>query len=162
MKIHWIGLEASGRLGVAARPEGGDGLDAEMAGLAYDRVDHLVSLLRPGEADVLGLAEEGAAALRRGVGFYNFPIIDHGVPTDMVAYRRVAHAIDRRLHAGQTIVIHCRAGLGRAPSLAVCALIEGGEHPDEAVLRVGKARGRPVPETDAQLAFIRAFAADPD
>ena len=35
-------------------------------------------------------------------------------------------AIDRRLRAGQAIVIHCRAGLGRAPSLAICALIVGG------------------------------------
>lgn len=158
MKVHWIGLEAPGRLGVAPRPGIGATLDAEMAGLAHAGVDYLVSLLEPGEAQALGLAEESAAARRHGVGFYNFPIIDHGVPDDMTRYRLVAHAVDRRLHAGQAIVIHCRAGLGRAPSLAICALIQGGENPDEAVLRVGKARGRPVPETDAQLAFIRAFA----
>ena len=30
---------------------------------------------------------------------------------------------------------------------------------DEAILRVGRARGRPVPETDEQLDFIREFAA---
>lgn len=161
MKIHWIGLDTPGRLGISRKPDGGEALDEQMARLAHGMVDHVVSLLEPAEAADLGLADEGAAAERHGVGFYNYPIPDHGVPADAVHYRRVATAIERRLNAGQAIVIHCRAGLGRAPSLAIAALIVGGVHPDEAVLRVGRARGRPVPETDEQLAFIREFAAGP-
>lgn len=159
MKIYWIGLDTPGRLGVSRKPDGGEALDRQMADLAHGMVDHVVSLLEPAEAADLGLADEGGAAERNGVGFYNFPITDHGVPADPVHYRRVAHAVDRRLNAGQAIVIHCRAGLGRAPSLAIAALLEGGMNVDEAVLRVGRARGRPVPETDEQLAFIRDFAA---
>lgn len=159
MKIYWIGLDAPGRLGISRKPDGGEALDGQMARLADRRVDHVVSLLEPAEAAELGLADEGAVAGRNGVGFYNFPITDHGVPADPAYYRRVATTVERRLNAGQTIVIHCRAGLGRAPSLAIAALIEGGVHPDEAILSVGKARGRPVPETDEQLAFIRDFAA---
>ncbi|MGV8929066.1 MAG: protein-tyrosine phosphatase family protein [Brevundimonas sp.] len=159
MKIHWIGLDSPGRLGISRKPDGGDALDAQMARMAHGMVDHVVSLLEPAEAAELGLADEGAAAVRNGVGFYNFPITDHGVPADTNYYRRVVTAIDRRLCAGQAIVIHCRAGLGRAPSLAIAALIESGVNPDEAILRVGRVRGRPVPETDEQLAFIRTFAA---
>lgn len=159
MKIYWIGLDTPGRLGISRMPDGGEALDGQMAQLAHGMVDHVVSLLEPAEAAGLGLAEEGAVAERNGVGFYNFPIVDHGVPADAVHYRRAASAIERRLKARQAIVIHCRAGLGRAPSLAIAALIESGVHPDEAILRVGKARGRPVPETDEQLAFIREFAA---
>ena len=159
MKIYWIGLDTPGRLGISRKPEGGEALDGQMAKLAHGMVDHVVSLLEPAEATELGLADEAAAAARHGLGFYNFPVTDHGVPADVVHYRRAATAIERRLNAGQAIVIHCRAGLGRAPSLAIAALIEGGVHPDEAILRVGKARGRPVPETDGQLAFLRDFAA---
>ena len=159
MKIYWIGLDTPGRLGISRKPDGGEALERQMARLAHGMVDHVVSLLEPAEAADLGLADEGGAAGRHGLGFYNFPITDHGVPGDVAHYRRVAHAIHRRLHTGQAIVIHCRAGLGRAPSLAIAALIEGGVDPDEAILRVGSARGRPVPETDEQLAFIRAFAA---
>ncbi len=159
MKIYWIGLDAPGRLGISRKPDGGEALDGQMAWLADRRVDHVVSLLEPAEAAELGLADEAGAAERNGVGFYNFPITDHGVPSDPAYYRRVATTVERRLNAGQTIVIHCRAGLGRAPSLAIAALIERGVHPDEAILSVGKARGRPVPETDEQLAFIRDFAA---
>ena len=159
MKIYWIGLDTPGRLGISRKPDGGEALERQMAKLAHGMVDHVVSLLEPAEAADLGLADEAAAAERHGLGFYNFPITDHGVPADVVHYRRAAQAIERRLNAGQSIVIHCRAGLGRAPSLAIAALIEGGVNADEAILRVGKARGRPVPETDEQLAFIRAFAA---
>lgn len=159
MKIYWIGLDTPGRMGISRKPEGGEALDGQMARLAHGMVDHVVSLLEPAEAAELGLADEGKAAERNGIGFYNFPIVDHGVPADPVYYRRVATAVERRLNAGQAIVIHCRAGLGRAPSLAIAALIVGGVHPDEAILRVGRARGRPVPETDEQLAFIRDFAA---
>lgn len=158
MKIHWIGLNTTGRLGVSRKPDGGEALDEQIAGLSHGMVDHVISMLEPDEARKLNLADEGGAAERHGVGFHNFPIPDHGLPADVVAYRKLAQAIDRRLHAGQAIVIHCRAGLGRAPSLAICALISGGMDPDEAVLRVGKARGRPVPETDEQFAFIRTFA----
>ncbi len=159
MKIYWIGLDGPGRLGISRKPDGGEALERQMAKLAHGMVDHVVSLLEPAEAADLGLADEGGAAERNGVGFYNFPITDHGVPADVVHYRRVAHAIDRRLNAGQAIVIHCRAGLGRAPSLAIAALVEGGMNADEAILRVGRVRGRPVPETDEQLEFLRAFAA---
>ena len=100
MKIHWIGLDTPGRLGVSRKPEGGERLEAQMARLAHGMVDHVVSLLEPLEAEAAGLAEEAAACERHGVGFYNFPITDHGVPANIDHYRRVAHTIDRRLRAG--------------------------------------------------------------
>ena len=158
MKVHWIGLDTPGRLGVSRRPDG-ETLDEQIARLQHGMVDHVVSLLEPAEAASLGLADEAAACERHGVGFYNFPIIDHGVPANVEHYRRVAHAMDRRLRAGQALVVHCRAGLGRAPSLAISALVAGGMNVDEAILRVGRARGRPVPETDEQYEFLKAFAA---
>ncbi len=158
MKVYWIGLDTPGRLGVSRKPDGGEALDGQIAKLAHGMVDQVVSLLQPEEAASLGLAEEGGACERHGVGFYNFPIPDHGLPANVEHYRRVAAAMDRRVRAGQGLVVHCRAGLGRAPSLAICALVSGGMNVDEAILSVGRARGRPVPETDEQLAFLQAFA----
>lgn len=159
MKVYWIGLDTPGRLGVSRKPDGGDALDAQIAKLAHGMVDHVVSLLEPGEAAKFGLADEAAVCERHGVGFYNFPVTDHGLPVNVEHYRRVAQAMDRRLRAGQALVVHCHAGLGRAPSLAISALIAGGMNVDEAILRVGRARGRPVPETDEQYEFLKAFAA---
>lgn len=158
MKVHWIGLDTPGRLGVSRRPDG-ETLDEQIARLQHGMVDHVVSLLEPAEAASLGLADEAAACERHGVGFYNFPIVDHGIPANVEHYRRVAHAMNRRLRAGQALVVHCRAGLGRAPSLCISTLVAGGMNVDEAILRVGRARGRPVPETDEQYEFLKAFAA---
>jgi protein-tyrosine phosphatase len=160
MKVHWISLDTPGRLGVCRRPEGGEALDSQIAHLHRGMVDQVVSLLQPDEAAGFGLAEEAAVLERHGIGFYNFPIVDHGLPEDVKHYRRAASAIDGRLRSGQAVVIHCNAGLGRAPSLAICALVSGGMNVDEAILRVGRARGRPVPETDEQYEFLKAFAAD--
>ena len=95
MKVHWIGLDTPGRLGISRRPDGGEALDGQMATLAYGMVDHVVSLLEPAEAADLGLADEGGAAERNGIGFYNFPITDHGIPADVVHYRRLANAVAR-------------------------------------------------------------------
>ncbi|KQW81835.1 protein-tyrosine phosphatase family protein [Brevundimonas sp. Root1279] len=159
MNVHWIPLDHPGRLGVSRRPDGGDHLDGEMSALAHGMVDQVVSMLETAEAEMLGLGGEREAAHRHGLGFYNFPIPDHGVPPNVGHYRRAAAAIDKRLRSGQSLVIHCRAGLGRAPSMAISALICGGMNPDEAILRVGRARGRPVPETDEQYEFLKAFAA---
>src|SRR5690606_4295454 len=92
MKIHWIGLNTTGRLGVSRKPDGGEALDEQMAGLSHGMVDQVISMLEPDEAHTLGLADEGGAAERHGVGFFNFPIPDHGVPTDVAAYRKTAQA----------------------------------------------------------------------
>ena len=80
------------------------------------------------------------------------------MPPDVAAFDRLVKRLRKRLEAGERMVIHCNAGLGRAPTLACCLLVAGGLHPDEAVLRVGAARGRTVPEMDSQYAFIHAFA----
>ncbi|GAA0870310.1 hypothetical protein GCM10009116_21460 [Brevundimonas basaltis] len=158
MKVHWIGLGIPGRLGVSRRPDGG-ALDEQFARRGHGVVDHVVNLLEPEAAASTGLAGEGAACEPHGVGFCNFPITDDGLPPNVEHYHRVAHAIDRRLPAGQARVMHCRAGLDRAPSLANGALIASGMNIDGAVLRVGRACGRPAAETDEQYEFHKAFAA---
>ena len=81
MKIHWIGLDTPGRLGISRRPDGGEALDGQMAKLAHGMVDHVVSLLEPAEAADLGLADEGGAAERHGIGFYNVSELTGGLAT---------------------------------------------------------------------------------
>ena len=49
MKVHWIGLDTPGRLGVSRRPDG-ETLDEQIARLQHGMVDHVVSLLEPAEA----------------------------------------------------------------------------------------------------------------
>jgi len=60
---------------------------------------------------------------------------------------------------GESVVVHCREGVGHAGLIAVALLIEAGLGPEEAIRRVSKARGVSVPETAEQRLWIESFAA---
>jgi len=157
MEIHWIPQDTPGSLGVSRRPPGGEAMEAVLvANLGY--VDRVVTLLEPEEVERLDIVREAEVCKAHGVAFDNLPVPDHDIPADVAAFDRLVKKLRKQLLAGERMVIHCNAGLGRAPTLACCLLVAGGLHPDEAVLRVGAARGRTVPEMDSQYAFIHAFA----
>jgi atypical dual specificity phosphatase len=64
-----------------------------------------------------------------------------------------------RLEAGETLVVHCGAGMGRAGTTAACVLIRLGVDADEAVRAVAAARPGAGPEAGAQRQLVVAFAA---
>ena len=114
-QLYRIPLAAPGALATMARPRGGDPdrLAEDVEGLAAYGVNVLVSLLSPAEEDELGLREERAAALAAGLEFRRFEIPDYGVPP-VAELREVADALLEQIRAGRTVVIHCRAGIGRS------------------------------------------------
>ncbi len=56
------------------------------------------------------------------------------------------------------MVIHCRQGIGRASLMAACVLLLHGAGADEAFKRIEEARGRPVPDTPEQRAWVARLA----
>ena len=64
-------------------------------------------------------------------------------------------ALRERLLRGQSLVVHCRGGLGRTGLIAARLLIELGESPPEAPRRVRAARPGAV-ETRAQERYVLA------
>lgn len=64
-----------------------------------------------------------------------------------------------RLQAGERLLVHCAAGIGRAGTTAVCLLIRLGEPIDVALRTVAEARPMAGPEAGAQLALVRAVSA---
>lgn len=85
-----------------------------------------------------------------------WPVPDLHVPPVDDARRWVADLVDR-LALGHGIVIHCGAGMGRAPTLAVCTLIALGVGAEEAVAHIAHHRPMAGPETGAQEAFVANF-----
>ncbi|MBX9579083.1 MAG: 30S ribosome-binding factor RbfA [Gemmataceae bacterium] len=148
-----------GRLAVAPRPRGGDWLADEMAGWRAAGVGTVVSLLTPGEAAEFDLGGERDAAGAAGMRFVALPVEDRGTPPDREAFRAVVEDVAGELVAGRGVVVHCRQGIGRAGMVAVGTLVAAGLTADEAIARVGAARGRPIPETPAQRRWLDEFAA---
>jgi protein-tyrosine phosphatase len=68
-----------------------------------------------------------------------------------------AGEVEGDLEAGESVVIHCRMGIGRASMLAVGVLCAEGLSADEAWQRVESARGLPVPDTEAQRSWVNGL-----
>jgi protein-tyrosine phosphatase len=147
----------AGELGTMARPRGGRWLDDEMADLAAAGVTVLVSMLTDPEMTGLGLTGEGAAAQAAGLAFLRLPTHDFHVP-DRAAAVALAADLRARLAAGASVVVHCYGGVGRSSTLAAVVLVLEGLTPADAWERIAAARGRPVPETAEQRAFVTGLA----
>lgn len=156
--LYWIDTPGPGRLAVSARPRGGDWLEDEVAGWRAAGIDLVASLLTPVEVEDLLLTGEPVHAAAEGIRFYSLPIEDRDVPESDSEARRLIAELTSALEQGRCVLIHCRQGIGRAGMIAAAVLSLTGLPVEEAVRRVSEARGLEVPETTAQLAWVKRMA----
>lgn len=145
-EIYWVDVRR-GRLGVMARPRGHDGLPAEVRAWAVLNAHTVVSLLETAEADALGLEDEQVLCALCGIEFVRFPVPDHRVPEAPDRFFALAEELATRVAGGKTVLIHCRAGIGRSALLAAAIIVRNGCSADEAFDALSRARGVVVPET---------------
>ncbi len=147
-----------GRLGILARPRGGDWLEDETSEWARLGIDVVVSLLTPDEVEEFNLADEAGLCRSNGMEFVALPVPDRGVPPSWEAVLKLVSQLDVQLSSGKTVGIHCRQGIGRSGVLAACLLVSSGMSPESAFERLSESRGRPIPETSEQQAWVEGFA----
>jgi protein-tyrosine phosphatase len=104
------------------------------------------------------LADEADLAAAEGIRFYSLPIEDRDVPESDSEARRVIAELTSALEMGWDVLIHCRQGIGRAGMIAGAVLSFIGVPVEEALVRVSRSRGLEVPETAAQLAWVKRMA----
>ena len=63
-----------------------------------------------------------------------------------------------RLQSGQTLLLHCGAGIGRAGTVAAGLLITMGLSPEDAITHVAAHRPMAGPEAGAQLELLQALS----
>jgi protein-tyrosine phosphatase len=152
--IYWIADVPGGRLAILGRPRSGDWLADEIADWKAAGLTDVVSLLEDHEIHELGLTQEAAITEQVGLRFEHFAIPDRGVPVSSEATHALWDRLGSKIHEGRSVGIHCRASIGRAGLIAVGVLLRLGIPESMAWQRASTARGRPVPDTDAQRLWV--------
>ena len=142
-----------GTLFVMAAPISGKGLEQDIIGCARLGINKIVSLLEPNEQLALGLAREETLCRQHGIDYVNFPIPDHNV-ADTGSALKFATRLLENISSGQSIVIHCYAGIGRTGIIAGAILVRSGVSATEAISLLSHARGINMPETQAQKQWL--------
>lgn len=157
-----------GRLGLTCAPgawrdglwsDAGGGLDQDLRALArVHGANALVTLLEPAEIELRVAPDFPERARRAGLELVSFPIPDGWVPASLEETAEFVASILDRLRCGETVVVHCMAGLGRTGTIAACCLVACGRSPVAAIQAVRAARPGAI-QNPAQEAFVAAFAA---
>ena len=132
-----------------------------LARLLESGVTAFIDLTEPDELDPYD------GELPPGIAYVRKPIGDHEVPADRAVMTEILASLRRSLRRGDTVYLHCRAGIGRTGTVAGCWLAEQGFSGDEALEELNRlwqqcARAEEwpqVPETEAQADYVRKWSA---
>jgi protein-tyrosine phosphatase len=155
-----IGLTfAPGRKDEGATATWDRDLDTDLARLRdHFRASTLVCLLPAQELVRLQIGELVGRARAAGLEVLRLPISDFSAPGSDDEFTHLVVAVLERVRAGKTVVIHCRAGLGRTGMTAAACLAALGSGPQEAIAAVRRVRPGAV-ETEEQESYVARFAA---
>lgn len=152
--IDWLGHPAfEGRIGLTHCPGGRVGsFRAELAEIQASGATALVTLVEEDELAALGVPSLGRFAGEAGLTWYHLPIVDFGVPdrTFERHWAAVGPELLERLRAGEAVVIHCYAGLGRTGMVAARLLVDAGEVPAQAMRLVRRVRRGAIQNTEQE------------
>jgi len=155
--IYSVAFSGGSKIGVMARPRGGDWLEDEIRSIRDQGFSVLVSLLTDAEQKELELEAEGDSCENVGLTFVRLPIEDMRVPAlDEQTISVVAELREFR-STGNSIAIHCRAGIGRSPMIAACVMLSHSCNVTSAFHQLSAARGMKVPETPEQREWAVAY-----
>lgn len=101
-----------------------------------------------------------AAAIESGVSWTHVPhpVSDFGVPEDVDAFMVLAKSVAEDLHAGERVLVHCAAGIGRTGTFAAAVLCQLGVPLIDA-RRLVRLAGSNA-ETDGQRMFLEEYCVE--
>lgn len=119
----------------------------------------IAALVSAGLDAVVDLRAEADSVRREWPDYVDvrvIPLRDHGTPS-LDELRAAANTVSDLMGDGRTVLVHCHAGVERAPTVACAALVLHGWTLEDAYRRVTEFRSVAAP-TDGQLARLQALA----
>ena len=135
-------------------------LDADVDVIRLAGFTTVLTLLPEEELAAFGVPDLGAQMRHAGLAWRQFPIMDFGVPDlqMQLAWPTLQAELTLQLQAGQSLLVHCAAGLGRTGTMVALLLKALGRDSAAAIAAVRAARPGTI-ETPAQQAFVLNFVA---
>lgn len=139
-----------------ARPRGDDWLEDEIRHLKNNGVSVLVSLLERHEIYELNLDDEERLCDTENITYINYPIPDRDVPKQNIDTDKLIDTLTKKVDEGQSIVIHCRMGIGRSSIIAASLLLKYNFKTKDIMENISAIRGLKVPDTDRQMTWLKS------
>ena len=136
--------DVPGRLWLASMPGRFERWSSFQAEAGQVRLDQVVCLTP--RAELAELSPQYHAAVVEGelpFRWRQLPMRNFGLPEDGPGFRREVQAWAEALRQGDTVLLHCAAGLGRTGTAAACLLKALGLDTQEALQRVRDAGSNP-------------------
>ncbi len=174
LRVDWIGAGAfadgrPGRLGLTFLP-GKRGASMRYPGRIYRRelsadletlaslgISRLLLLVEDHELRRWGDPDLVEQAASQGIAVERRPMPDGEPPASVTELAEILAWLGTARGDGD-VAVACMGGVGRTGTIAACALVEAGWGADEAIAEVRRVRHPTAVETQAQDAFVRAFA----
>ncbi|MFP2769883.1 cyclin-dependent kinase inhibitor 3 family protein [Oceanisphaera sp. KMM 10153] len=112
--------------------------------LKADGATAVITLMTAAELDEEGLQDYSSAVKAAGLDWFHLPVPDFGVPgADFEQAWAVCHReLQQRLHAGDTLALHCKGGSGRTGMVAAKLMLAAGAAPEDAITAIQALRPR--------------------
>ncbi len=156
--IYWVKQVEPRRVAFGPRPRSGDWLSEEIDKWALRGIKHVASLLEASEEYELGLTEERKLCDARLIQFHALPIPDRGLPESTAEARAFISKLAGFVEKGEPVYVHCRMGIGRSGIITGGILLHLGVRFDLVFQMLGAARGLSVPDTQAQVDWLKSFS----